>query len=425
MKFRGNTEGLPMQNSTGFSENRHFFKTNGRGVAYSIVPQTSFRRLFLKTDSGNEYSPETAAENLLNSAQKVLEQENALGNALDATIFLTDMKYKQLIREKMYDSFGVNLPAVTYVPQTNCGGVLFSMELQAVSGDRKNFKIQRLEEQTVRLDYHDLSVVYCADILPNRSPVGVYDRSVNAFQNLNALLSSADYDMTQLYRVWIHQGHIVAPVGDTQRYKELNRARADVFGKKRFLPNFLTFEFRGVAYPASTGIGADDYDVVMSAQAVATQRKNLIVTPLENPDQTSAFDYGEVYSPKSPKFARAMAFVDGSDAMIFVSGTASITDSESRHINQPVRQTEQTLDNIAALISGQNLEKYGIDGFSTTLNDLASLRVYIKNTEDYPAVREYCERRLGPTPAIYTHADVCRPELLVEIEGIAVPQKIS
>jgi hypothetical protein len=43
----------------------------------------------------------------------------------------------------------------------------------------------------------------------------------------------------------------------------------------------------------------------------------------------------------------------------------------------------------------------------------------IKRTEDFAAVRAVCQGRLGELPAIYAIADICRPSLLVEIEGIA------
>ena len=82
-------------------------------------------------------------------------------------------------------------------------------------------------------------------------------------------------------------------------------------------------------------------------------------------------------------------------------------------------QTRQTLDNIEALISGSNLAQHGMPGLGATLADLAGIRVYIKRPGDYEKTRRVCEARLGELPAIYAVADVCRPELLVEIEGIA------
>ena len=118
-----------------------------------------------------------------------------------------------------------------------------------------------------------------------------------------------------------------------------------------------------------------------------------------------------------------MAVAVADECMIFVSGTASIIDSESQHIEDPVKQTEQTLDNIAALIDGQNLDKHGIPGFSCGLGNLECVRVYVKRPSEYKAIQQVCERRLPKVPILYTIADVCRPELLVEIEGIALARR--
>ncbi|MEA1951543.1 MAG: dioxygenase, partial [Planctomycetota bacterium] len=74
---------------------------------------------------------------------------------------------------------------------------------------------------------------------------------------------------------------------------------------------------------------------------------------------------------------------------------------------------------IAALISADNFQRHSLASGGQTLDDLAIVRVYIKRKEDYDRVKSVCEARLGELPAIYAVADVCRPELLVEIEGMA------
>jgi len=81
------------------------------------------------------------------------------------------------------------------------------------------------------------------------------------------------------------------------------------------------------------------------------------------------------------------------------------------------------LDNIAALIDGENLARHGIAGMSCGLANLECVRVYVKRPSEYKAIRQVCERRLPDVPVLYTIADVCRPELLVEIEGIAVTRR--
>jgi enamine deaminase RidA (YjgF/YER057c/UK114 family) len=114
-----------------------------------------------------------------------------------------------------------------------------------------------------------------------------------------------------------------------------------------------------------------------------------------------------------------MAVVIGDYVTTWISGTASIVNSETVHLGDVEKQTEQTIDNIERLISAANFERHGIRGTGARLSDLAKIRVYVKRAEDYETCRAICERRLGSLPAIYAQADVCRPNLLVEIEGVA------
>ncbi len=45
-------------------------------------------------------------------------------------------------------------------------------------------------------------------------------------------------------------------------------------------------------------------------------------------------------------------------------------------------------------------------------------RVYVKNSSDYSKVKTACEKYISDVQAIYLKADICRPELLVEVEGV-------
>ena len=150
-----------------------------------------------------------------------------------------------------------------------------------------------------------------------------------------------------------------------------------------------------------------------------------MAVPLENPRQIPAFDYADCYSPKSPKFSRAMALSCGNYATIFISGTASITDSETRHVGDVVGQTHETLTNIEALISEENLARHGLPGLGTPWTAWAWSGSTSSGAADYAATRAACEQRLGEVPTIYAVGDVCRPDLLVEIEGIAFSRKTT
>ena len=92
-------------------------------------------------------------------------------------------------------------------------------------------------------------------------------------------------------------------------------------------------------------------------------------------------------------------------------------------VGDVVAQTHESLDNIEALISEDNLDRHGLPGFGSSLEGLGMVRVYVKRNEDYPRIQAVCAKRIGEVPTIYVTADVCRPELLVEIEGIAFSRR--
>ena len=238
---------------------------------------------------------------------------------------------------------------------------------------------------------------------------------------MRRLFSSVGVRFDQVVRTWLYVGGILDSEGNAQRYKEFNRARSDFYRDTSFLADCVpaSAEGRRPVYPASTGIGTAGHGLVGSAIALDTGRRDILAAALENPRQTAAYDYAAAYSPQSPKFSRAMALSCGENATIFISGTASITGSETRHAGDPVAQTDQTLDNIADLLCEENLARHDMAGLGASLASLGLVRVYVKRREDYAAVREACRRRLGDLPVIFAQADVCREDLLVEIEGVA------
>ena len=130
-------------------------------------------------------------------------------------------------------------------------------------------------------------------------------------------------------------------------------------------------------------------------------------------------DHRAAYSPQSPKFSRAMAVVQGGFVTTLVSGTASIVNSRTCHLGDITRQTGQTIDNIERLIGSENFAQHGMPGSGATLKDIAKLRVYVKHHEHYEQCRQICESLLPRIPAIYLQADICRADLLVEIEAVA------
>ena len=99
-----------------------------------------------------------------------------------------------------------------------------------------------------------------------------------------------------------------------------------------------------------------------------------------------------------------------------VSGTASIAGHETRHVGKLLLQLEETLHNIETLLAAA-------PGEAAKFPDLPAFdlfRVYLREASDLELVREPLRRRIGPGPALhFVEADICRADLLLEIEGVA------
>jgi enamine deaminase RidA (YjgF/YER057c/UK114 family) len=400
-------------------------KECSEGIGYSVVELNDVRHVFASAVPRNGGTLDEQARDALRTIKDVNQEEGTRGAIVEQAVFMKDIGELEACRKIIHDFYGPELPATTFIPQPPCGGKLLAIEALGVGRNREGVEIQRLCDRLVVVKHSGVSWVHCAQIVPETTAAGVYDRSLSAFGKMRQMIESVGMRFEQVIRTWLYLGDIVGPEGNTQRYKELNRARTDFFRDIRFspVPTPPSFDPNLSVYPASTGIGANSRDVVMSCIALATERDDILGTPLENPLQTSAFDYSAKYGPKSPKFARAMALSCGPFATIFISGTASITESETRFVGDVEGQTRQTLENIEALISEDNLRAHGMSGLGSTLGGLALVRVYIKRQEDYAKTRAVCEELLGELPTIYAVADVCRPDLLVEIEGIAFSRR--
>jgi enamine deaminase RidA (YjgF/YER057c/UK114 family) len=398
-------------------------KVSNQGIGYSVVDLNDVRHVFASAVPRHGGTLHEQTDDALRTIEAVIEEEGTRGAIVHQAVFMADIGQLEECRQIIRDFYGPKLPATSYIPQHPCDGKLLSIECLGVGKGKGEVEIERVNEQIVIARHNHIAWVHCAQVVPQAPASTTYHGAANGFEQIGRLLSSVDVRFDQVIRTWLYLGGIGEPERDVSRYLELNRARADFYRDIHFLNGRAGHERPHRVYPASTGIGADGNGIMMSAIALLTDRDDIRAVPLENPRQTAAYDYAAAYSPSSPKFSRAMALSCGSYATIFISGTASITKSETQHLGDAAVQTDETLDNIVALISEENLRGHGLPGLGTSLEGLGLVRVYIKRQEDYQRVRAVCQRRLGELPVIYAIADVCRPDLLVEIEGIAFSSK--
>lgn len=158
--------------------------------------------------------------------------------------------------------------------------------------------------------------------------------------------------------------------------------------------------------PAGSAVGSRQGDLVVVF--IASKHRPRYV---ENPRQMSAFVYPRQYGPRSPSFARAALLDD--ERTLFISGTASIVGHETVHVGKTTEQVDETLRNLDAVIanafgSGHSLASPELD---------RRLRVYIRHESDHPIISARLEKILPPERIAYLHADICRSNLLVEIEA--------
>lgn len=332
-------------------------------------------------------------------------------------VFLRNEADKAECQEIIQRRFGAETPVTNFVVQPPCGDAALGIELWALGGP--GVKVERFNPHLVAVESDGIRWVHCGGIYGDSAGDGPYAESLTAFQRMQRQLAQAGVGMDQVVRTWIYVNQITAGEDGRQRYQELNRARTDFFQDIHFGARARAPWAPPTIYPASTGIGTQGTNITMSCMALDSKRPDVFIMPLENPQQTPAFDYQAKYSPQSPKFSRAMAVVQGHFVSTLVSGTASIVNSKTFYPGDVAKQTRQTLENIERLIAPENFARHGLKGAGATLQDVAKLRVYIKHAEDYEKCREICEERLPGAPAIYLHADVCRPDLLVEIEAVA------
>ena len=117
---------------------------------------------------------------------------------------------------------------------------------------------------------------------------------------------------------------------------------------------------------------------------------------------------------------------DGADgAVLLVGGTASIVGENSLHERDARQQALETFENLAELVATARRQIGGGAGAShdaprAAFDAFTELRVYVVRDIDAPLLCEMVVERFGRTARIeFAQADLCRRELLVEIEGLA------
>ena len=195
-------------------------------------------------------------------------------------------------------------------------------------------------------------------------------------------------------RLWNYLHAINAGDGDAERYRLFCRGRAD------------GMRAGGLHhYPAASAIGRQDGVAVLQVYGLAAARPGVAV---ENPRQVSAWRYPRQYGPTPPGFARGMRVGD----RLLISGTAAVVGHASAHTGELTAQLDETLVNLASLIEQARPGAPSLGAGSV-------LKVYVRNAADGDFIATRLRQRMASLGGLQLLAgDICRGELLLEIDGI-------
>lgn len=319
------------------------------------------------------------------------------------------------ISRQVSEYFGECCPSFSYVAQRPLEGGL-AMEVQAVDVlfQGNIFYRENRGLPYVIIEGSGYRELFAGGMGGKNVNEEVGIQAEEAMEQMKELLEKEGFAIDEIVRQWNYLERITEFDGDHQRYQDFNEVRSAYYATALW----------GKGYPAATGIGTQWGGVLIDWIALKTEKNNCLCVPLDNELQIAAHVYSQqVLSGKregdgkktTPKFERAKVVVSEHDRIIYISGTAAIRGEKSLTGVCVQKQTETTLENIDFLISEHNLQKAGIAG----RGELQMIRVYLKHPGDLMPVKEYVQQRLGRLPVLYLLADVCREELLVEVEGVA------
>jgi enamine deaminase RidA (YjgF/YER057c/UK114 family) len=199
--------------------------------------------------------------------------------------------------------------------------------------------------------------------------------------------------------------------GGLERYRRFNLHRFKAYDEAKH-PT-------ATGAPAACALGSSGGPLVLYCLASKTPPE-----AIENPRQTSAYRYPQQYGPRAPSFSRAALWRgdDEDSDVLFVSGTASIVGHETLHQGNVVAQAHETLTNLQSVVA--SAVSHGARDVAL-LSDLR-LKAYVRHPQDQPRVQQVLAGHgLDAENVLYLHADICRSDLLVEIEAIGPARSLQ
>ena len=239
---------------------------------------------------------------------------------------------------------------------------------------------------------HDDHYLFAVVELDERVHGGILSTAEYAYAAMREFQQQSAFP--HLLRMWNYLDAINEGEGDLERYRQFCVGRGRGLG--------LGPATHG--YPSATAIGRQRADHHLQVFWLAGKAAG---TAVENPRQVSAYHYPRVHGPVSPSFSRALV---APDRTVLISGTASIVGHVSQHHGDAMEQLEETVRNLTAFNAHTSRRH------TTDSKDL--LKVYVRDPALTAPVAARLRQLYPDSDILLVAADVCRRELLVEIEAV-------
>ena len=230
----------------------------------------------------------------------------------------------------------------------------------------------------------------------SRAPGPPHESAADSLAAASAIVTAAGWSFRNIVRTWFHLDGIL------EWYDEFNQARNTSFER-------LCLGSAEAAFPASTAVGGCGLmqpPCTLDVLAIrGREGQPLDVRPLNSPCQGEARTYGSAFS-------RGISVTTGQGQILFVSGTAAIDlRGTSLYPGNFVAQVVRTVAIVRELLESEG----------ATLADIGHATAFIKRPEDASRLEDAL-RRAGcpPLPLVATIGDICRDELLFELDATAL-----
>lgn len=353
--------------------------------------------------------------------QNCLEQLKTLTNqsVIKVSVFVNERYWEEAFIDftsELLDIFPNGCPAFTFLAQAP-GKNNITLEVIFLNNSSATISYKTYQNIPYSLiECNDYREVWAAGLGLLSKLQTVSESASRAFEQMVGLLTTEGLSVNDVVRQWNYIPNILKIAQQDgkklQHYQIFNEVRRHYYNLYRSIQG----------YPAATGIGVSTGSVSIDICAISSLDQTEIYS-VNNPQQVNAYQYqqdvliGELIKgtqvKQAPQFERAKLVSLANKNTLFVSGTASIKGQYTIGINDVEAQTLTTLELISQLIQ----EAPNVNNALKSLEQKVDYaRIYVKNTEDFDAIKTICKKQLKDTTLCFVQADVCRDNLLVEIE---------